>query len=50
MKNIRTKEEKEMLDSIIRDYAKTWTLLFQYDQGILQVKRSKTKEKVRFCA
>jgi len=49
-KKIISKKEKEIVNSIIRDYAKTWTLLFEYDQGTLKIKRSNTKEKYRFIA
>ena len=36
-----TKKEKEIVHLIIRDYIKTWTLLFKYDNGTLKVPKKK---------
>jgi prophage maintenance system killer protein len=42
------KEEVDGLLSVIKDYAHSWQLLKQYDEGELKLQRSKDKERRRF--
>lgn len=34
-----TAADMKMVDQIIRDYSRTWTLLHQYDEGTLEIYR-----------
>jgi prophage maintenance system killer protein len=52
-KKISTKKQKKdqskinSLDSVIKNYARSWAILGKYDEGTLTIERSKKKEKIR---